>query len=137
MLSRAYCGADLSEVGMHGLFRSSAARLLAAASLIVCVFLLLKPAKSSAASPAPADAQDVYLDKCAVCHAKDGSGNTAKGRKLKVKDLRSPDVQKMTEAEMIDIVGKGKGKDMDGFQKELGMDMVKSLVTYYRSLASK
>jgi len=122
---------------MHGLFRSSAARLLAAASLIVCVFLLLKPAKSSAASPAPADAQDVYLDKCAVCHAKDGSGNTAKGRKLKVKDLRSPDVQKMTEAEMIDIVGKGKGKDMDGFQKELGMDMVKSLVTYYRSLASK
>jgi len=114
-----------------------AAALLAAAFLIVFGFLLSKPATSSAAKPAPDDAQDVYLDKCAVCHGKDGSGNTAKGRKLKVKDLRSPDAQKLSEAEMIDIVAKGKGKDMDGFEKELGKDMVKSLVEYYRGLAKK
>ncbi len=90
---------------------------------------------SSAASAAPPTAQDVYLDKCSVCHGQDGSGNTAKGRKLKVKNVRSPEVQKLSEAEMIDIVAKGKGKDMDGFGKELGDDMVKQLVTYYRSLA--
>ncbi len=90
-----------------------------------------RPGISSAAS-----AQDVYLDKCSVCHAKDGSGNTAKGRKLKVKDVRSPDVQKMTEAEMIEIVAKGKGQDMDGYEKDLGKDMVKSVVEYYRSLAT-
>ena len=90
----------------------------------------------AAAPPAP-DVQDVYLDKCAVCHGKDGSGNTTKGRKLKVKDLRSPDAQKLSEAEMIDIVTKGKGKDMDGFEKELGKDTVKNLVTYYRALAKK
>ncbi len=88
-----------------------------------------------AAAPAPPDVQDVYLDKCAVCHGKDGSGNTTKGRKLKVKDLRSPDAQKLSEAQMIDIVANGKGKDMDGFQKELGNDVVKGLVTYYRALA--
>jgi cytochrome c553 len=75
------------------------------------------------------------LDKCSVCHGQDGAGNTAKGRKLKVKNVRSPEVQKMSEAEMIDIVAKGKGKDMDGFAKELGDDMVKQLVEYYRSLA--
>ena len=86
------------------------------------------------ASAAPA-AQDVYLDKCSVCHGQDGAGNTAKGRKLKVKDVRSPEVQKLTDAEMIDIVAKGKGKDMDGFGKELGDDMVKQVVAYYRSLA--
>lgn len=90
---------------------------------------------SSAASAAAPTAQDVYLDKCSVCHGQDGSGNTAKGRKLKVKNVRSPEVQKLSEAEMIDIVAKGKGKDMDGFGKELGDDMVKQLVTYYRSLA--
>jgi len=89
----------------------------------------------SMASAAPPTAQDVYLDKCSVCHGQDGSGNTAKGRKLKVKNVRSPEVQKLSEAEMIDIVAKGKGKDMDGFGKELGDDMVKQLVTYYRSLA--
>ena len=90
---------------------------------------------SSAASAAPPTAQDVYLDKCSVCHGQDGAGNTAKGRKLKVKNVRSPEVQKISEAEMIDIVAKGKGKDMDGYAKELGDDMVKQLVEYYRSLA--
>ena len=87
------------------------------------------------ASAAPASAQDAYLDKCSVCHGQDGAGNTAKGRKLKVKNVRSPEVQKMSEAEMIDIVAKGKGKEMDGYAKELGDDMVKQLVEYYRSLA--
>jgi mono/diheme cytochrome c family protein len=88
------------------------------------------------ASPAPQkSAQDVYLDKCSVCHAKDGSGNTAKGRKVKAKDLRSAEIQKMTDAELIHDVGQGKGKDMDGFEKELGADMVKQLVVYCRSLA--
>ena len=101
-------------------------------------FLLVSGAGTSsraAAAPPAAAAQDVYLDKCSVCHGQDGAGNTAKGRKLKVKNVRSPEVQKLSEAEMIDIVAKGKGKDMDGFEKELGADMVKQLVTYYRSLA--
>ena len=101
--------------------------LLAGAGLLFAVH----PFKASAA---PA-AQDIYLDKCSVCHGQDGAGNTAKGRKLKVKNVRSPEVQKMSEAEMIDIVSKGKGKDMDGYAKELGDDMVKQLVEYYRSLA--
>jgi cytochrome c oxidase cbb3-type subunit 3 len=91
-------------------------------------------ASSRSAAPAP-DAKDVYLDKCSVCHGQDGAGNTAKGRKLKVKNVRSPEVQKLSEAEMVEIVAKGKGKDMDGFEKELGADMVKQVVAYYRSLA--
>jgi mono/diheme cytochrome c family protein len=99
-------------------------------------FVLVSGAGGSPVAPAsPGSAQDVYLDKCSVCHAQDGSGNTAKGRKLKVKNVRSPEVQKLSEGEMIEIVAKGKGKDMDGFEKELGGDMVKQLVTYYRSLA--
>lgn len=88
-----------------------------------------------AAPPPQKSAQDVYLDKCSVCHAKDGSGNTAKGRKVKAKDLRSPEIQKMTDAELIHIVAQGKGQDMDGFEKELGADMVKQLVAYCRTLA--
>ena len=88
------------------------------------------------ASPGPQKSvQDVYLDKCSVCHAKDGSGNTAKGRKVKAKDLRSAEIQKMSDADLIHDVGQGKGKDMDGFEKELGADMIKQLVAYCRSLA--
>lgn len=88
------------------------------------------------ASPEPQKSvQDVYLDKCSVCHAKDGSGNTAKGRKVKAKDLRSAEIQKLSDADLTHDVGQGKGKDMDGFEKELGTDMVKQLVAYCRSLA--
>ena len=36
---------------------------------------------------------------------------------------------------MIDIVAKGKGKEMDGFQKELGTESIKQIVAYCRTLA--
>ena len=112
----------------------SIAVLLGGAGLI---FILVTGAgnRTRAAAAPPASAQDVYLDKCSVCHGQDGAGNTAKGRKLKVKNVRSPEVQKMSESEMIEIVAKGKGKDMDGFEKELGADTVKQVVGYYRTLA--
>ncbi len=80
------------------------------------------------------DAKDVYLDKCSVCHGADGAGKTAKGRKLKVKDVHET-TAKMNAADMIKIVENGKGNDMDGFGKELGKDQIKTLVDYYRGLA--
>jgi cytochrome c6 len=92
----------------------------------------------AAAAPVPQQsAEDVYLDKCAVCHAKDGSGNTAKGRKVKAKDLRSAEVQKMSDAELTDAIANGKGKDMDGFKDDLGMPMVKQLEAYVRMTFGK
>src|SRR5579863_5187030 len=119
---------------MNGSKKATQFAVLVAVATLVLLLFATRDKASSLPSP-QASAQDVYLDKCSVCHAKDGSGNTAKGRKLKVKDVRSPDVQKMTEAEMIEIVAKGKGQDMDGYEKDLGKEMVKSVVEYYRSLA--
>ncbi|HKT80939.1 MAG TPA: cytochrome c [Vicinamibacterales bacterium] len=81
-------------------------------------------------------AEEVYLDKCAVCHGPDGAGKTAKGRKLKVKDVRET-AGKMTVEQMIAVVTKGKDPDMDAFGKELGDEMVKQIVAYYRGLAKK
>src|SRR5262245_61435748 len=86
---------------------------------------------------ADAAVEKVYLDKCSVCHGPDGAGKTAKGRKLKVKDVHLPEVQKMTDAEFADAVVKGKGKDMDGFEKELGKDMCQKLAAYMRELSKK
>ena len=122
---------------MNRLMRVS--RTVALAVVVYCIFFFASGTRHSLlASPAPQkSAEDVYMDKCAVCHGKDGSGNTAKGRKVKAKDLRSEEIQKMSDAELLKDVSQGKGKDMDGFQKELGADMVKQLVTYCRSFAKK
>ena len=87
------------------------------------------------AAPQAKDAKQVYLDKCSVCHGEDGKGQTAKGKKLKVKDVSSADVKKMSDADFLNAVLKGKGEDMDAFEKELGADMCKKISTYMRSLA--
>ena len=79
-------------------------------------------------------AKEVYLAKCSVCHGADGAGKTAKGRKLKIKDVHET-VGKMSTEEMIKIVENGKGANMDAFGKELGKDQVKAVTEYYRSLA--
>lgn len=116
--------------------------LIAGAALAFMLVNVTPPAPVAFAAAAPAAPQqqsalDVYLDKCAVCHAKDGSGNTAKGRKVKAKDLRSAEVQKMSDAELTDAIANGKGKDMDGFKDELGMPMVKDLESYVRTTFGK
>ncbi len=105
--------------------------------------LVLCAGTVSAGTPQTKTVADIYLDKCAVCHGSDGAGKTAKGRKLKVKDVRETSV-KLTAAQMIDVVTKGKDPDMDAFggggggpSKELGADMIKQIVDFYRGLAKK
>ena len=83
---------------------------------------------------AQGDFKALFLDKCSICHGEDGVGKTAKGKKLKVKDIHET-IKTESEADMIKIATDGKGKDMDGFGKDYKPDQIKGLVQYYRSLA--
>jgi mono/diheme cytochrome c family protein len=85
------------------------------------------------AAGAPSDAAATFVEKCASCHGKNGSGETGAGKALKVRDLRSADVQRQSDAQLTAIVGNGKGK-MPGYEKTLGGDAVNGLVAYVRSL---
>jgi mono/diheme cytochrome c family protein len=105
------------------------ATLTAGASLLVAM-LGSRPAAQAKT------AESIYADKCTTCHGADGKGQTAKGKKLKVKAVQET-VKKMTVAQMEEIVTKGKDPDMDAFGKELGADMVKQITAYYRGLADK
>src|SRR5258708_1284214 len=70
---------------------------------------------------APVFAQDaaaLYKNKCAVCHGADGKGDTAMGKKLNAKSFSSPEVAKMTDAQLIEITTKGKPK-MPPYHKKL------------------
>lgn len=86
------------------------------------------------AASAQKDPKDLYLDKCSACHGPDGAGQTAKGKKLKMKGVKGT-AAKMSAADMIKVVQNGKGTDMDAYGKELTADQIKGLVDYYRSLA--
>jgi mono/diheme cytochrome c family protein len=113
---------------------SKTKRLIGFASLPVVGGLLLSLAASSLGGGPQQSAQETFSRKCAVCHAKDGSGNTPRGKKYDVKDVRTT-VKKLSEEEMIKIVEKGKGANMDAFGDELSADQIKAVVEYYRGLA--
>jgi mono/diheme cytochrome c family protein len=88
----------------------------------------------------PVRAQDttenLYKAKCASCHAVDGSGNTPAGKKLKTRDFRLPEVQKQSDAQLIEITTKGKDK-MPAFEKKLTGEQIKQLIAYIRELIKK
>ncbi len=82
------------------------------------------------------DAAALYKTKCASCHAADGSGSTPMGKKLNLRDLRSPEVQKQTDAQLTEMTAKGKNK-MPAYEKKLTADQIKELVAYIRELGKK
>ena len=98
---------------------------------IAMVCLLLVTATAQAQGSA-----DLYKTKCAVCHAADGSGDTPMGKKTAAHDFRSPEIQKMTDAQLIELTTKGKNK-MPGYDKKLTADEIKGLVAYIRELGKK
>lgn len=104
------------------------------ASKLVAVVLIsvLVPATFGFAQ----DAAALYKSKCAACHGPDGAGATTMGKKLGVKDFRSPEVTKLTDAELFDITKKGKNK-MPAYDKKLTDDQIKDLVKYVRDLGKE
>src|SRR5688572_20896796 len=84
---------------------------------------------------AAADNAAVYKAKCAACHGPDGSGQTTMGKKMNLRDLRSPEVQKQSDADLTKITTDGKGK-MPAYKGKITPDEIKGLVQYIRDLAA-
>ena len=80
--------------------------------------------------------KSLYASKCAVCHGNDGSANTAKGKELKVRNLRSEEFKKMPDAKAMEVMLKGKGK-MEGYEKTLGKEKLEQLLDYCREFSNK
>jgi cytochrome c6 len=77
------------------------------------------------------DSAALFKSKCAGCHAADGTGSPM-GKKLGARDFTSADVQKMSDAELTDIITKGKNK-MPRYSA-LKPEEVKGLVEFIRTL---
>ena len=79
------------------------------------------------------DVAALYKTKCQICHGADGKGDTPAGKKIGAKDLHSPEVAKLSDAQLFEIVKKGKEK-MPSYDGKLTDDQIKALVRYVRSL---
>jgi mono/diheme cytochrome c family protein len=107
----------------HLFTRLGLATLLACGILSVCT------------SAQAQDAAGTYKAKCAMCHGADGKGS-AMGQKMGVHDFSSADVQKQTDAQLTDVITKGKAK-MPAYEGKLKDTEIKDLVAYVRGLGKK
>jgi mono/diheme cytochrome c family protein len=81
------------------------------------------------------DGPTLYKTKCAVCHAADGSGSTSMGKSMGVKDLRSDEVQKQTDAQLNAAITNGMaGGKMPAYKGKLTDDQITELVKFIRTL---
>ncbi len=80
---------------------------------------------------------ELWNKKCAICHGKDGKGDTKIGKKKGVKDLTDPAVRaKFDRGRMIKSVTEGIPEEdgdgflMKGFSEKLSAEEIAALVDY-------
>ena len=97
---------------------------------ILLAITLLAALPVLAAGP---DGKALYASKCAGCHAADGSASTSVGKSMKIRDLRSPEVQKQTDIQLTDVIAGGKGK-MPPYGKKLTTAEIQAVIAHIRTL---
>ena len=109
---------------------------IAGLAIPVLALMFLSPHPSQATSMPDNEGETLFKAKCTACHGAFGSGSTVMGKQLNLRDLRSEEVQKLSDAQLYEIIAKGRNK-MPGFEKSLGEPKVKQLVSYLRELGKK
>jgi mono/diheme cytochrome c family protein len=81
------------------------------------------------------DARAHYADHCAVCHGRDGKGNTEVGKNMypRVPDLTRPEVQKRSDGELFYIIQNGvRWTGMPAWKNEHSAEESWKLVAFLR-----
>ncbi len=97
--------------------------------VILAVMALVLAMPAMAAS----DGAALYKTSCVSCHGANGSGETPAGKAMKIRDLRSPVVQKQTDLEMTKLISGGKGK-MPAYGKKMSTPDISALIAHIRTL---
>lgn len=69
------------------------------------------------------DGVTIFKSKCVLCHGIDGTGNTTLGKQLQAGNLRSKEVQKLSDNALKNVVHSGKAK-MPPFADQLSDDEI-------------
>lgn len=93
-------------------------------------------AYSPAEKSDPQGGEAIYRQKCGGCHGLDGKGETTMGKNWKMRNLTSPEVQKLPDSEMVKTIANGKGH-MPAYELILGNERIQAVVAYIRELSKK
>jgi cytochrome c6 len=89
----------------------------------------------TAQGTAAATAKETFRTKCAMCHGPDGAGSEV-GKSMNIPDLRTEAVQKLSDADLAQIISDGKA-GMPPFKGSLSEVQIHALVRYVRTLRPK
>ncbi len=84
---------------------------------------------SGHAQSAPA----AYTQKCQMCHGATGRGDTPAGKALGARAFNTPDVMKLSNADLLSVIKNGKGK-MPAFAGKVSDADITALAAYVRKL---
>jgi mono/diheme cytochrome c family protein len=99
---------------------------------IKCVVLIACLALASTAFGA-ADGAAIFKAKCSMCHGPNGDASSGMAKGMGLKPLSSPEVQKMSDADLTALVTNGKGK-MPASKGKLTDDEISAVVKYVKTL---
>jgi cytochrome c6 len=106
------------------------------AMAILPLFLFAIPRSVAAQAGNADEGQKLFETNCSKCHGTDGSGDTAIGKAVGAKDLRSAEALKLTEAQVYAQIDQGKN-NMPPFGGTLDKAKINDLVAYVRALGKK
>ena len=90
----------------------------------------------SGSSQAQSAGETLFKTKCAACHGPDGKGEVPMGKKLGARNLSSAEVQAQSDAQLTEVVTKGKNK-MPAYDGKLTKEQIADLVAHIRELDKK
>ena len=120
---------DEMRMNMHSLLKL---RSIAAITVLIVAAAMLFYGPNAFSGPG----EDLFKSKCAMCHGPDGGGNTVMGKNLKIRDLRSAEIQKQTDAQLAEVITKGKNK-MPSYEQKISKEQISELVKVIRELGKK
>lgn len=104
--------------------------------VLLSLFALGLLAVGAGSSRAQSAGETLFKTKCAPCHGADGKGEVPMGKKLNARNLGSTEVQSQSDAQLIEVVTKGKNK-MPAYDGKLSKEQITELVAYVRELGKK
>jgi mono/diheme cytochrome c family protein len=100
--------------------------------VIVCILLAASATFANAKNPGA----DTYKASCSMCHGEAGDANTPAGKMFKAASFSSPDAMKLSDADLLLIIKKGKDK-MPAWTGVLTDDQMKDVIAHIHTLQTK